>query len=386
MRKIIFILALLTGIALSAEAPVVSNTTASQRDDGSRKMDIYYNLYDADGDEMTIVMNVSDDNGATWNLSCNLVTGDIGPGIYSGNGKHIVWDVLAEHPNMSGDDFRFKITADDGQTPVPDGFVYVPAGSFEMGRTGVATPIHTVNLDAFYIGTFELTIAEYLLFMNEVSMDISGAYNGNQCVTQINGDSGIYRINGEYVFQGGSYNTSPNCPMIYVSWFGAVEYCNWLSQIDGYTPCYTISGATVTCNWSADGYRLPTEAEWEYSARGATNTPDYTYAGSNDCDDVAWYSSNSSGHAHPVGEKQANGIGTYDQSGNVLEWCWDWSTSFDNLTEPDNPHGPDTGTRREIRGGYFSFSSFYCQIAFRAGTTPASSGNSTGFRIVRNAE
>jgi len=109
------ILLLLTAFLIANTAPVVSNITAAQRGDGSFKVDIYYDVYDADGDAMTITMQVSDDDGTTWNVSCNLATGDIGTNKYSGNGKHILWNVGSEHPDINTD-FRFKIIADDGYT------------------------------------------------------------------------------------------------------------------------------------------------------------------------------------------------------------------------------------------------------------------------------
>jgi len=124
-----FVLFLIAGaVSLHANtAPVVSDVTAQQRDDGSMIVDIYYNVYDADGDEMTIFMQVSDDDGTTWDLSCNLASDDIGSGIYSGNNKHITWNVGSEHPNMQGDNFRFKIIAMDSGTGTVtdiDGNVY----------------------------------------------------------------------------------------------------------------------------------------------------------------------------------------------------------------------------------------------------------------------
>ena len=130
MKKIVFIVLFLMAFSVSLfanSAPVVSDVTAQQRDDGSMKVDIYYDVYDADGDEMTIFMQVSDDDGATWDISCNLISGDEGTGIYSGNNKHITWNVGSEHPNMQGDDFRFKIIAMDGGTGTVtdiDGNVY----------------------------------------------------------------------------------------------------------------------------------------------------------------------------------------------------------------------------------------------------------------------
>jgi len=126
-RVFVAFLVILSVILHANTAPVVSNITAQQRSDDSFMVDVYYDVYDADGDAMTITMQVSDDDGATWNLSCNLTDGDIGSGKYSGNGKHIIWNVGAEHPNIQGDDFRFKIIANDvnyGTVTDIDGNVY----------------------------------------------------------------------------------------------------------------------------------------------------------------------------------------------------------------------------------------------------------------------
>jgi formylglycine-generating enzyme required for sulfatase activity len=146
-----------------------------------------------------------------------------------------------------------------------------------------------------------------------------------------------------------------NRPVETVSWFEVVDFCNKLSKREGLEPAYTINGENVTCNWKAKGYRLPTEAEWEYSARAGES---FKYAGSDTVDEVAWYSDNSDTgngcETHPVGQKKPNGFGLYDMSGNVWEWAWDFLGSYSSTSQTD-PTGPDSGSFRMFRGGSWCY-------------------------------
>ncbi|MCD4828975.1 MAG: formylglycine-generating enzyme family protein, partial [Candidatus Cloacimonetes bacterium] len=269
--------------------------------------------------------------------------------------------------------YYWKIIARDGvwacespvwrfSTETPPEMISVPAGSFQMGNTlgggnPDELPVHTVNLDAYWIGKYEVTQAEYEVVMG----------NNPAC----------------------DYGAGADYPIYYVSWYDALAYCNQLSLNEGLTPCYVIDGVNSTCDFNANGYRLPTEAEWEYAARGATNTPDYLYAGSDTVGDVAWYDGNNT----PVGTKvvgqlQSNGIGTFDMSGNVWEYCWDWfDSNYYSSSSQDNPTGPTDGTGRVIRGGYWYVIASGCRVSYRNWGTPSNNTyNALGFRLCRRAE
>lgn len=174
-------------------------------------------------------------------------------------------------------------------------------------------------------------------------------------------------------------------PVENVNWSDAVAYCNTLSLIEGLTPCYQISGTTVA--WPSGvkctGYRLPTEAEWEYAANPAT-LPRTVYAGSNTVDGVAWYDLNAGNTTHAVKTKTANGRGLYDLSGNLWEWVWDYYQSNYATLPATDPIGPATGGNRMVRGGSWFLPSTDARVARRFSISPAVRGNVMGIRFVRS--
>jgi formylglycine-generating enzyme required for sulfatase activity len=180
-----------------------------------------------------------------------------------------------------------------------------------------------------------------------------------------------------------SYFKGDNLPVEQVSWSDAVEYCNKLSLKEGLTPAYRGSGDSIVCDFNASGYRLPTEAEWEYAAKGGNKDyMIYEYAGGNNADSVGWYNGNSGNRTHPAGTKQPNSLGLYDMSGNVWEWCWDWYGNYSSGIQ-NNPTGASSGTSRVCRGGGWYFTAALARSALRGDFTPSFWFYSVGFRLVR---
>ncbi|MCB5229479.1 MAG: chitobiase/beta-hexosaminidase C-terminal domain-containing protein [Candidatus Cloacimonetes bacterium] len=254
--------------------------------------------------------------------------------------------------------------------------IRVPQGIFIMGDTrGTGAtdelPTHSVTLDSFYISKYPVTQGDY--------KEIMGS---------------IYSSEG--------YGVGDNYPAYYVCWYDAIKYCNLLSMADMLSPVYSISGSTnpadwgnvpvydnstwnaVICNWNANGYRLPTEAEWEYAARSASNSPDLIYSGSNDINVVAWYTGNNIPNGtKPVGTKVANFLGACDMSGNVYEWCWDWYGNYSSGSST-NPTGPSSGANRVSRGGSWTSDANVCRVSSRALNYPSLRKHTIGFRVCRS--
>jgi sulfatase modifying factor 1 len=167
-------------------------------------------------------------------------------------------------------------------------------------------------------------------------------------------------------------------PVERVSWFDAVKFCNQLSEKMGLEPVYKIVGEQVAWQKEKNGFRLPTEAEWEYACRAGTI--DYY---SSPIDGIAWYYENSGRSTQGVGQKKPNDFGLYDMLGNVWEWVWDWYAGYPS--EPtDNPSGPDTGSYRVGRGGSWFSGAHYCRSAIRGGDGPGSRGGDLGVRLSRS--
>jgi formylglycine-generating enzyme required for sulfatase activity len=239
--------------------------------------------------------------------------------------------------------------------------VFVQGGTFNNGTSDV-------TVSSFFMDKYELTQASY-----QAVMGTNPSYFGG----------------------------NPNNPVEEVSWFNAIEYCNRRSVNEGLTPCYSYSTygtnpstwpafwnsdynnhTNVSCNWTANGYRLPTEAEWEFAARGGNQTHNYTYSGSNDINAVAWHYSNSDYTTHTVGTKAANELGLYDLSGNVLEWNWDIRGSYPS-GEQTNPHGAVSGSSRVLRGGSWGNIAKYCTVSGRNYDYATYSLADVGFRLCR---
>ena len=297
--------------------------------------------------------------------------------------------------------------------------VWVPGGKFLMGSDDLidieARPVHQVTISGFYMSKYEITQPLY----SAVTGFNPSQFQGN--LTPRHRDY----IRADLPM---SVTTNEKLPVEQLCWYEAVEFCNKLSEMEGYTPVYTINKripqggypilyAEVDANWNANGYRLPTEAEWEYAAKGGNGMgPYFTYSGSNDPSEVGWYNyiadswhenqqeflAENMGHEstwlhivtghywgledliHPVGGKAPNSLGFYDMSGNVWEWCWDWYGDYTSAPQT-NPKGPSSGDYRVRRGGAISeYGVAATRIANRDYFVPFYRNNVMGIRVVRN--
>jgi formylglycine-generating enzyme len=269
-------------------------------------------------------------------------------------------------PKIASDKYLAIVTAKRVAHDFGEDMVLIPAGIFSMGNTATFSgifstyelPVHSVLISRdFLMGKYEVTQKQYFSIMGSNP----------------------------------SYNKGDNLPVEKVSWYDAVEYCNKRSDIEGLDRCYTGSGINIICDWDANGYRLPTEAEWEYACKAGTTTDYYNgniinYGCENETnlDKIAWYCGNAMNTTQPVGQKQPNAFGLFDMIGNVDELCWDgWDVNYNRCMGPKDPKGVVNVKYRVKRGGSVLTGATTCRSSRRYFFSPENVNFVVGFRVVR---
>jgi formylglycine-generating enzyme required for sulfatase activity len=326
---------------------------------------------------------------------------------------------------------------------IPDDMAYIPDGTFEMGDNlgnGASDerPVHTVTVDSFYMGKYEITNGQYRDYLNSalgqglITVTSGVVYKAGSGTSYPYCDTSTSSSYSQIAYSGGVFSVRTkngrnmsNDPMVQVSWYGAADYCNWRSQQDEYEQCYNF--ADWTCDFSKKGYRLATEAEWEYAARGGLAGRRFPRGDTISQTQANFRSSTFSYDVSPVKNiyhplwndgiypltspvgffdgtmkyktdyqwpgsatsyqttSGGNSYGLYDMTGNVLEWCNDWYEDDYYMGRPNpdvNPTGPISDSSRVIRGGSWTNDAFSCRVAFRLTNDPTSRLNYIGFSLV----
>jgi len=357
-----------------AAAPEVSNITAVQRS-GTKLVDIYYDVTDAENDSLTVAVQLSSNAGSSWNIPARTLTGDVNFNVTPGTGNHIVWNAGADWNRNYTTQGKVRILADDAATTPPiASMAFVPAGFSNPGKE--------IYTSAFFMDKTEVSKAEW-----------DTVYS--------------WAITNGYTFDNAGAATASNHPVVNINWHDAVKWCNARSEKEGLTPCYyTESGKTTVyrtglsaldnnwVDWGADGYRLPTRAEWlkaYWGGNEGSNFFPWPSSGGSSTDHIngsfgnyrnsgdPWDANSSNqltttpvgyydGNQTPSGVDMVNGYEIYDTFGNVTEWCWDREfTNWYSLDESqdDNSKGPNSGLGRSraVYGVNFSNYSNYLTAA-----------------------
>ena len=375
----------------------VSNVTANAIGDG--KVEVLYDIENTDGRDIWVTLEATN-NDEYW-VELVRVEGDVGDGVRQGYYRRIIWNAKEEWPAELFPYVRVRVRADDGQSEepaeAPDGFSYIPPGSFGMGSPEdeqqlaltSAEPIdpsdegrHLVKISqGFFLGQTEVSFAEWTE-VREWALE--------------NGYTDLP------VGQSGGLDSNPDThPVSKITWHDAVKWLNAKSERNRLDPCYMIDGepyrvgvGNPECDFEAGGYRLPTESEWEYACRAGSSDAFYTGAMTHpdsqpldtNLDRAGWYAGNAStSNTSPLGDrsKEVNDFGLRDMHGNLAEWCWDWYGPYKRPAMID-PVGSKSGESRISRGGSFADGAVYCRSAYRGRASPDTSSERTGFRIARS--
>lgn len=351
-------------------------------------VDIRYNLSTIPNIQRSVRLHFSTDGGLSWSPVLTA-TGDLGEPVAPGSGKVIVWNAAVDWGGLVSNQVRFRVTAHNVLTP---GFSFIPSGTFQMGRTSgdtdTETPPVMVSLSSFYLSQLETTKAQW-------------------------DDVRTWALANGYTDLPVGAGKASSHPVQMVGWWDAIKWCNARSEREGLTPCYRSAGNVVrsgtpslSVDWTADGYRLPTEAEWERAARGGSegvryphgtdfishNEANYFATGTtygNQSGEAGYHPTYATGlepYTSPAGSFAANPFGLKDMSGNLWEMCWDWysATHYDLISGAVNPRGPAASTTRVRRGGSWYNAPQWMRSSSRASVTPTGRSIYTGFRVARS--